>query len=36
VTGIHVTTENQLADMMTKSLGGEKFMFFRAKIGVKE
>jgi len=30
VTGVHVTTENQLADMMTKSLGGEKFVFFQS------
>ena len=31
----HVLTEHQVANIMTKSLGKEKFLLFRGKIGVK-
>jgi len=31
----HVATEDQLADVMTKSLGSEKYLSFREKIGVQ-
>ena len=30
----HVVTEDQLADVMTKSLESEKYLSFREKIGV--
>ena len=36
IVGEHVATEDQLADVMTKSLGMEKFSGFRERIGVKE
>jgi len=36
IVGEHVATDNQLADIMTKSLGMEKFSGFRERIGVKE
>jgi len=31
----HVVTKDQLADVMTKSLGSEKYLSFREKIGVR-
>ena len=31
----HVPTEYQIADVMTKSLGSEKFLSFQTKLGVK-
>jgi len=34
--GEYVATEDQVADIMTKALGSEKFLFFHAKIGVEE
>ena len=36
IVGEHVATEDQMADIMTKSLGIEKFSGFRERIGVKE
>jgi len=35
IKGEHVSTEHQIADIMTKSLGSEKFLSFQTKIGVK-
>jgi len=32
----HVATESQTADIMTKSLGVEKFVGFRMMLGMKE
>jgi len=34
--GEHVAIEDQVADIMTKALGSEKFLFFCAEIGVEE
>ena len=34
ISGVHVATEDQMADIMTKSLGPEKFALFREMIGV--
>jgi len=31
----HMVTEDQLADVMTKSLGSKKYLSFREKIGIK-
>ena len=34
ISGVHVATEDQMANIMTKSLGAEKFALFREMIGV--
>jgi len=31
----HVMTEDQLADVITKSLGSKKYLSFRKKIGIR-
>jgi len=36
IVGEHVATEDQMTDIMTKSLEIEKFSSFRERIGVKE
>jgi len=36
IVGEHVTTEDWVANVITKGLGSEKFLFFHAKLGVKE
>ena len=34
ISGVHVATEDQMADIMTKSLGAKKFALFQGMIGV--
>jgi len=36
ITGEHIATKDQVADIITKALGSEKFLFFHTKIDIEE
>jgi len=36
ITGEYIATKDQVADIITKALGSEKFLFFHTKIGIEE